>query len=203
MPTTLQNTNILFNDSSTQGTAWTGYRAQIFNSSGTFTIPTGVTALKVSITGGGGGAAGAQGCGALPSAGGGGGTAFKWLTGLTPGNTITVTIGAGGTAGAPQGSGGAGGSSSISSGTQTITTVTGAGGSGGLYGAQGANGGSSTNADITYVGGKGFGQGGNSFRAPPGQPDTAALVNTGQGAGARTTTTSGILGGSGIVIFEW
>jgi hypothetical protein len=34
--------------------------------------------------------------------GGGGGTAIKYLTGLTPGNTLTITIGAGG---APNGGG--------------------------------------------------------------------------------------------------
>lgn len=63
---------------------------------------------------GGGGASGqsTQSYGA----GGGGGCAIKYLTGLTPGNTLTVTIGAGGSAGANTGSyplGGAGGNGII------------------------------------------------------------------------------------------
>jgi len=37
---------------------------------------------------------------AMNAGGGGAGVAIKWLTGLTPGNTITVTVGAAGTAGA-------------------------------------------------------------------------------------------------------
>lgn len=42
------------------------------------------------------------------SGGGGGGTATKWLTGLTPGNTLTVTVGAGGASGGGGGTGGPG-----------------------------------------------------------------------------------------------
>lgn len=46
---------------------------------------------------GGGGGAGQLG-GSNLTGGGGGGTAIKYLTSLTPGNTITVTVGTGGTA---------------------------------------------------------------------------------------------------------
>lgn len=58
--------------------------------------------------GGGGGTAsagtgygngGASGVGGNRWAGGGGGAAIKWLTSLTPGNTLSVTVGAAGTAG--------------------------------------------------------------------------------------------------------
>lgn len=42
------------------------------------------------------------------SNGGGGGHAIKWLTGLTPGNTISVTVGAGGTCTYAAATGGAG-----------------------------------------------------------------------------------------------
>ena len=50
---------------------------------------------------GGGGGGGSAAFGSTPAAGGGGGgTAIKFLTGLTPGNTLTVTIGAGGAGGA-------------------------------------------------------------------------------------------------------
>lgn len=155
-----------------------GANGQVFTSSGTFTIPTGVTAVKVTVVGGGGsstryvgcclfagnsggtssvssgtqtistisatGGAGGPATGNTPAtgglgsggdlnsrggtatvsggntllsqgsyqttalygtgassygntSGGGGGGAIKFLTSLTPGNTLTVTIGAGGT----------------------------------------------------------------------------------------------------------
>ena len=62
MPVTLVGTGIQFPDSTTQTTAATGGasggRGQVFTSSGTFTIPTGITAVKVTIVGGGGGGGG-------------------------------------------------------------------------------------------------------------------------------------------------
>jgi hypothetical protein len=172
-----------------------GGRGQVFTSSGTFTIPTGITSLKVTVVGAGGGGSGncsngssggtssvasgtqtistisatggaagqintsssgtsgsgsggdanmsggrggasfgggslfggqpwkdnnigaqsglAYGAGGTAAqanqvGGGGGGAAIKWLTSLTPGNTLTVTRGAGGS-GADGGGGGANG----------------------------------------------------------------------------------------------
>ena len=61
-------------------------------------------------TGGGGSGGGASYGAGQSGGGGGGGTAIKYLTGLTPANTLTVTIGAGGTAGTTGNNGGAGGS---------------------------------------------------------------------------------------------
>jgi hypothetical protein len=63
--------------------------------------------------------------------GGSGSVAIKFLSGLTPANTIAVTVGAGGT-GVSAGTGNPGGNSTIASGTQTITTVTANGGGGGF-----------------------------------------------------------------------
>jgi hypothetical protein len=77
----------------------TGVRGQVFTSSGTFTVPTGVTSVKVTVVGGGGngGAATATtGRSATRNAGGGGGgggTAVEYITGLTPGGTVSVTVG--------------------------------------------------------------------------------------------------------------
>ena len=50
--------------------------------------------------GGGSGQGASNPCGTAysGSGGGGGGSAIKWLSGLTPGNTLSVTVGAGGTA---------------------------------------------------------------------------------------------------------
>jgi len=78
------------------GTDWTsstpgyaGANAQLFTSSGTFTIPTGVTALKVTLKGGGGGGGGGY---APCTASGGNGSAG----GTTTFSTISQTGGGGG-----------------------------------------------------------------------------------------------------------
>ena len=65
MSTSIGSTGITFPDSTTQTTAAgasiPGVLGQTFTSSGTFTIPSGVTALKVTVVGGGGGGAPANG----------------------------------------------------------------------------------------------------------------------------------------------
>lgn len=161
---------------------------QIFTSSGTFTIPAGKTTVKVTVVGAGGGG-GASSASSTPGAGGGGGgTGISYLTSLTPGNTISVTIGSGGAGGTSGGNGSNGGSSSIQSGTQTITTITANGGTGG----GGANstpsagsGGTTSGANINIKGGGGGGA--TSFGSPPG----ALGGNSSLGAGA-----AGIYGNS-------
>ena len=61
MPITTSGTQITFNDATVQTTAPIGgIRSQLFTSSGTFTVPAGVTALKVTLAGGGGGGGGGQ-----------------------------------------------------------------------------------------------------------------------------------------------
>ena len=132
MSAAIGNGNITFGDGSVQSSKSLAVSAQVFTSSGTFTIP--ATKVKVTVIGAGGGAVNS---GAYSGAGAGG-TAIKWLSGLTVGATLTVTIGTGGSAGA------SGGSSTVTSGTQTISTITGGGGStGGAYYA-GNNGGSAS-----------------------------------------------------------
>lgn len=114
------------------GTAWvsaaaasTGPQQAQYTTNGIFFIPAGVTRVKMTVVGGGGTGAtstfttGGAGTATGGAGGGGGGAAIKWLSGLTPGNTLTVVVG------------GAGGTSSVSSGTQTITTVS-ATGNGGI-----------------------------------------------------------------------
>ena len=105
-------------------TSLPGAQAQLFTSSGTFTIPTGISAIKTTVIGGGAGGHRGYNVG-----GGGGGIAEKWYTGLTPGNTITVTIGAGGaTQNTGNNNGVNGGTTSISSGSQSITGISATGG---------------------------------------------------------------------------
>src|ERR1035441_11036797 len=70
----------------------------IFNSSGTYTVPPGVTSINLYLYGGGGAGAGnayAPNC--FDNGGGGGGGACVVSTAIpvVPGNTYTITIGAG------------------------------------------------------------------------------------------------------------
>ena len=140
------------------GSSGSGSFAQVFTSSGTFTVPTGVSAVKVTVIGGGGGAAGGNQfcCGG----GGAGGVAVRWVTGLTPGGTVAVTVGAAG-AGGVGGAGGTG-TSGAAGGTSSFGTYASAtGGAGaiapvtvGNIGLGGA-GGAGSNGDMNITGGKG------------------------------------------------
>lgn len=112
---------------------------QMFSASGTFTVPDFIYKLKVSLWGGGGGGANAGG---TAGGGGGGGSFAQSILDVTPGQMITVTIGAGGANGVP---GAAGGST-------TFLTMTAGGGLGGV-GVAGGNGGTSTGADVLFPGG--------------------------------------------------
>lgn len=201
------------------GSSYAGPAGQAFASNDTFTIPAGITRLKVTVVGGGGG--GNQGYGGgccapgFPGVGGGGGcTAVKWLTGLTPGNTLTITIGSGGAgelAGSPFTAAQNGGQSSVSSGTQSITTISAGGGSGATQyaGVPGSGGSTSSGADITFPGGNGGlgggsislgGPGGNSLFSTVAHYKSTAKNGTNYGGGGAGF---GGNGAGGVVIFEW
>jgi hypothetical protein len=209
--------NVLTSNGTTwQSTApaagYVGPTTQVFSSNGTFTIPSGITKVKVTLVGGGGGTAGAPTNGEILS-GGGGATAIKWLTSLTSGNTISVTVGSGGTASGSSGvAGGAGGNSSIASGTQSITTVTANGGAGGGISGVGSpgSGGTATNGDLNMSGSSGTAlpgaSGGFSIFSTP-VYDHVAGNSIGGGGGGRQggagASSSGVAGAAGIVVFEW
>jgi len=147
-----------------------GINSQVFTSSGTFTIPSGVTKIKMTIVGGGGNGRG--GTDISNGGGGGGGAAIKYLTGITPGNTLTVTVGA------------AAGTSSVASGTQSITTVSATGGSTPTATQTAGLGGTGSNGDLNI---KGEG-GGTGMSISQGYPCTFSIGFTGGGG-------SSILGG--------
>jgi len=92
----LTSTGITFSDSTSQASAYIGGRGQVFTSSGNFTVPTGVTAAKVTVIGGGGNGGSVTTTGIVAAGGGAGGTAIEFVTGLTPGGTVTVTVGTAG-----------------------------------------------------------------------------------------------------------
>ncbi len=189
-----------------------------FTASGTFTIPAGVTSVRVRAVGGGAGG-GTPGTSAVNGTGGSsGGYGEKILTGLTPGNTLTITIGGAGS-GVSNGTGGNGGTTTVASGTQTITSIIANGGNGGLVNGQPLTGGAVGSGGDSNFGGQpgsnGFasnvgGNGGGSALGGGGTAGVAAVGNAavapgggGGGAGASAGALAGGAGAAGIVIFEY
>lgn len=136
-----------------------------FGTSGSFTVPSGVTRMIVMLAGGGGGGSGGfsysvtTGWGdtkwtntySSPGRfGGNGGVGIKKLD-VTPSSSFSFTIGAGGGGGASGGNGSAGGASSLSYGTYSMSCTGGGAGTVGQYGVYGANG-VATGADSDFTG---------------------------------------------------
>ena len=202
---------------------------QNITSSGTWTVPSGVTTLEVEVWAGGSGSW-ASVSGIAGGGGSGGGYARKRLTGLTPGASITVTVGAGGTAGTTAGAAPTNGAASSFAGSG-FTTVSATGGvinplnspaspglgnlagagSGGDLNLYGGDGGSGMANQSGYVGNLG-GYGGDG-------PLSGGIVNSGttgnagrfpgggaSGAGSGTSGTTpynGAAGAAGLIIVRW
>lgn len=170
-----------------------------YSTAGTYswTVPAGVYLVYVEVRPGGGGSGGATSSGGSGGGGGGGGQAEGWVA-VTPGQVITIIVGAGGTAGtgSPAVNGGAGGSSSFGStlpisatgggggGTQSGTGGLGGIGSGGQINRSGGNGyaGTYLNGTTTPVGGNGAPAYGGSVI--PAYVSGASVAGFGPGCGA-------------------
>ena len=87
---------------------------QTFTGNGTYTKPSGITKIKVTITGGGGGGGGGNPSYNAKGGGGAGGTAIKIIDASSI-TTETVTIGSGGSGGSGGNDGSAGATSSFGS----------------------------------------------------------------------------------------
>jgi hypothetical protein len=125
----------------------------------TFTVPNGCTSISAVVVGGGGGGAGCDGNqvrGETNNGGGGGGLAYGTI-GVTPGETLTVVVGAGGNAGGDDTSGTAGGNTTIV--RSGITLLSGGGGAGGQHRSDGATSAGGASGGTARIGG---GSGGNS-----------------------------------------
>lgn len=150
---------------------------QVFESSGTFTVPAGVTKVKVTVVGGGGNGGGsgntATNVGRTGGGGGGGGAAIEIISGLTPSGTVAVTVG------------GAGGTSSFGA---YCSATGGATGQTGFSGAKGGAGGVGSGGQLNIKGNAGSG-------------GVAGLTTT-SGAVAAGSGGSSILGG-GAVPMNW
>ena len=152
---------------------------EVFTSNGTFTVPTGITRIKLTMVGGGGGGGGGYNDNAA-GGGGGAGVIENWWYPVTPAAELAVVIGAGGTGGPSNQTGAAGESTTFN------TVIIAPGGSGGIGQAAGGAGGA----------------GGVASGIPP----TAATGNTGKsplpevyagGAGQSTGGTDNVGGGGG------
>lgn len=195
--------------------------AQAFTSSGTFTVPAGVTKLRVRVWGGGGGGGGALNTSCAATGGSAGGYAEVFGLTVTPGATYAVTVGAAGTAGlAAGGNGGAGGSSSFGA---VCSATGGGGGSGASSGIQVSTAapGAGTGGTLNLTGGAGgvgfitgntsLYAGGPAAMAPFGSLGTLFTVSgsgpaggfPGGGGGGASANAAGGAGAAGLVLVEW
>ncbi len=206
----------------------TNCRAKSFTTSTTFTVPINVTQIYVSAVGGGGGGGGSAAANATsgnPAKGGGGGggggggrNIIKFPLVVTPLETLTVTIGAGGTAGASGGSLSAGGNGGAGGTTQLLRSATplatAAGGGGGLGGmlpgdvyssgaAGGAIGGQPGTTGFATIGtiqggwGGNGGAGGGTIFGIGGQAGFGSGGNADGNVGSSAVVTNGGYGGGG------
>lgn len=193
-------------------------QSQVFTSSGSFVVPAGKTVLMATIFGGGGGGAGGGGYNASTSGGGGGGGAGSLPITMpilvTPGETLTITVGSGGSGGigggnAIDGTNGAngdpsyilrgatilatGGGGTRGTGNGTGSGGSGAGGQGGFNGFTFETTGGSGGADSTAGGSGSAGYSG----AVGGSGGTSSSANGGGGGGGGAGTGAGGAGGNG------
>lgn len=187
-----------------------------------WTVPAGVTEAKVTVVGGGGSGGSVNASYTQAGGGGGGGgTAIKWVTGLTPGSTVNVTVGAAGAASlfGPSGtpfcsaSAGANGASG-GGGASTYVLAGGAGGIGTvgdvmISGQPGLPG--STDLASYAMAGTGGGSTHGGGGVAPAVTAGSSVGNAGTGygsggsgaAGLGSSNRSGGSGASGVVIIEW
>lgn len=178
---------------------------QIFESNGTFTAPTGITKVYLSMVGGGGGGAGAHGNPDSHASGGGGGEGIHNLAyTVTPGNNYAVTVPAAAAGGVGAANGANGGDVvfnsdiTVSGGSGGINGTTPAGGAGGSANSMvGGNNGGTPGTFYSFSGGQG---GGNTSGFSGGSGGGSILGIGGQGGAAKTNgsaPTFGYGGGGG------
>lgn len=170
---------------------------QVFTSSGTFTVPAGITSIRAQVYGAGGGSS-------RNAPGGTGGLGDAIITGLTPGATVSVTIGTGGNGGSGTGAGSTGGTSSFG------TYISATGGGGGTWnsstgGQRGANG-TATYSGVTARLGPNFGNlfanegsGGNTGNPCAGVGGTGGGAGFSGGGGGGGFSASGGAGGASVL----
>ena len=161
---------------------------QVFNSSGTWTMPGSGSMAYVQCWGAGGGGGGTNTTTALGGGGGGGGYAYAWFPLSSLASTVSVTIGAGGAGGSTSANGSTGSSSTFGS---YLTATGGGGGSKGVLGGgagAGGSGGGGSGSNVAYSSG-----------APGSDPNGGnAASGSMSGGGGGTQSTSGGTPGGGV-----
>jgi len=188
----------IYNDSAISYDITQPVGQQLFTTTGTsnFTVPVGVTSISAVCVGGGGGGAGGNSDGGGSSGGGGGALCYGRIQ-VTPGETLTITVGNGGNGGTSGNDGDNGGLSRIARGATNLITAN--GGDGGVNDDTGTvNGGTrSVDASVTDSGGgNGGNSGGNSTNTGSGGGGAGGYSGNG-GAGGTTGNGSAGSGGSG------
>jgi hypothetical protein len=222
-----------YKGATTKATRWAGsYKTmigypigqQLFTSNASFTVPTGVTSIAAVLVGGGGGGHYSW----SNSGGGGGALAYANSIPVNPGDTINITIGAGGAIGSNGGDtvikngntvlftaqGGKYGCTSTSNRAKPVSgTITCYGGMGGMcsgngYGGGGGAGGYGTTTDGSDArGGDGQygGLGNYSTMGASGDSSQAYYGNGSNGAGGGgagyQSSTYGFAGGGGVGLY--
>jgi hypothetical protein len=199
---TITPTNINFTDL----IAPLDIQSQIYTTSGSFdwVVPDGVTSISVvCVGGGGGGGAGYSAVSISGGGGGGGGLSYRNNISVTPGETLTVIVGSGGTS-AIRSAGGNGGTSGLQrSGSYLVHATGGSGGSyTGTFNVFGAAGQGGTSLNANYSGGNGgigggggtLGGGGGGAGGYSGHGGSGGYNN---GAGTTFGAVSGTGGGGG------
>ncbi len=190
-------------------------RMTAFGESGSWTVPSGISQVRARVWGaGGGGGGGGGGAGA----GGSGGGYTEGYFPVTPGTTIAITIGVGGSSGLAGGttsfgafasaSGGAPGGSGTSDGSGIASTSGGAGSGGsfnmpGQFGQNGlvfpSGGLVGGTGGAAYTGAAAFGPAGSTSTNLPGLDGAFA----GAGGSGGIADAAGGTGANGLVILEW
>jgi len=185
-----------------------------FSTPGTtnWVVPTGITSISAVVIGGGGGGSGGDGGRGEPNGGGGGGGLAYGTFAVTPGETLTVIAGVGGTS-PSGGAGAAGGVSSIARGATVLlaggggaggperSLTTAAGGTSTGTALQGGGAGGAGGTNVSGSGGSGGGGAGGYTAAggaggtSNGGNGTASTGGGGGGGGGRSGTTG--VGGAG------
>lgn len=229
MATKLAENGIVFPDGSVQTAAAydTFKSAQTFTSSGTWTCPTGIYKVQLTMFGGGGrGGAGStysSGGTTFYSGGGGGGSSavvWNYRVNVVPGTVYTVTVGAttvassfgalasvnpgvtgNNASGSTPGTGGAGGGALDVSGQLITTTVDRTSTPRSFAGNTGGTGSNSSNNGAA-IGGAGAATPFYGYAGALPNGGSAAANSGAGGAGANYTGGVG-QGGSGLVIVQW
>jgi len=172
---------------------------QVFTTSGSFTVPAGVTKIEVEVRGGGGGGGGGMtATSSIPGRGGCGGGYGKGVFSVIEGSTHTVTVGAGGSGGSSAPSAGvAGGTSSFG------TLISATGGGGGTTGTSGGCAGGTSTAPLNMTGFIGHQYATPAQITISSNRGGAAGDGSSRGSGGSGNKGAGSAGAAGNVVVRW